>query len=161
MVLTGEENWSLWPSGQTDVERYYYKWGKTTPSDYGLICTHFRFTNGDGNFEHIMLGGSSRDDFVIFISKTIAPTVADFKSYLADQYAAGTPVTVWYVLAEPETAVVNEPLMKIGNYADTISFAQAEVVIPTVNGANVLDMTSSVKPSEVYIKGKGIKQNGG
>lgn len=51
--------------------------------------------------------------------------------------------------------------MKIGDYADTISFAQSQVAIPTVNGANILDMTSPVKPSEVYIKGKGIKQNRG
>lgn len=157
LALTGEEDWRLWQSGQTDVERYYYKWGKIVPSDYGLICTHFRLIRGDGNFEHIRLGGNNLDDFIIFISKTIAPTVADFKSYLAAQYAAGTPVTVWYVLAEPDTSIVNEPLMKIGDYADTISFAQAEVVIPTVNGANVLDMTSPVKPSEVYIKGNGIK----
>ena len=64
---------------------------------------------------------------------------------------------IWYLMAEPETAIVNEPLMKIGDYADTVSFAQAGVTIPTVNGANVLDMTSSVKPSEVYVKGKGIK----
>lgn len=67
---------------------------------------------------------------------------------------------IWYPMAEPETAVVNEPLMKIGDYADTISFAQAGVTIPTVNGANVLDMASTVKPSEMYIKGKGVKPTG-
>jgi hypothetical protein len=95
---------------------------------------------------------------VLFINDAAhAASVADFKSYLAAQYAAGTPVTVWYVLAEPETAVVNEPLMKIGDYADTITMAQAGVTIPTVSGTNVLDMSSPVKPSEVYIKGKGIR----
>ena len=82
---------------------------------------------------------------------------SDFKSYLAAQYAAGTPVTIWYVLATPETAGINEPLMKISNYADTITMAQAGVTIPTIRGANVLDMSSTTKPSEVYIKGKGIR----
>lgn len=80
--------------------------------------------------------------------------VAAFKSYLSAQYAAGTPVTVWYVLAEPETAVVNEPLMKIGDYADTVSFVQAGVTIPTVNGENILDVPTEVPPSEVWIRGK-------
>ena len=61
---------------------------------------------------------------------------------------------IWYPLAEPETAIVNEPLMKIGDYADTVSFAQAGVAIPTVNGANVLDVPTEVKPSEVWIQGK-------
>lgn len=84
--------------------------------------------------------------------------VADFYADLwASIAGGGTPVTVWYVLAEPETGIVNEPLMKIGDYADTVSFAQAGVTIPTVNGANVLDITSPVKPSEMYIKGKGIE----
>ena len=50
--------------------------------------------------------------------------------------------------------------MKIGDYADTVSAAQTGVTIPTVSGANVLDMTSPVKPSEMYIKGKGIKPTG-
>lgn len=74
-------------------------------------------------------------------------------AYLQQQYTAGTPVTVWYVLAEPETGIVNEPLMKIGDYADTISSAQAGVTIPTVNGENVLDVPTEVPPSEVTIKG--------
>ena len=78
----------------------------------------------------------------------------DFKSYLATQYAAGTPVTVWYVLAEPETAVVNEPLMKIGDYADTISMEQAGVSIPTNKGSTTIDVNTTIKPSNVYIKYK-------
>lgn len=145
LVLTGEEAWSLWSSGQPDVERYYYKWGKTTPSDYGLICTHFPFIWSDGNFEHVRLGGGNRDDFVIFISKTIAPTLADFKSYLAAQYAAGTPVTVWYVLAEPETGIVNEPLMKIGDYVDSVSGTG----LATSGTAQQFDVGTTLKPSEV------------
>jgi hypothetical protein len=78
-----------------------------------------------------------------------------FKQWLSDRYSAGTPVTVWYVLATPTTGIVNEPLMKIGDYADTLSMEQAGVEIPTVNGSNTLDVLTTVKPSEVYIKYKG------
>ena len=127
------------------------------------ICTHYIGSNvstwaGLGVDEitiSIFSGGAHR---LAINAGTTA--LADFKSYLASQYAAGTPVTVWYVLVEPETTVVNEPLMKIGDYADTVSFAQASVTIPTINGANVLDMASPIKPSEVYVKGKGIKPTG-
>lgn len=154
LVLDGTEPWGLWSSGQPDVERFYYKWGRGT-SDYQLICTHFPNLNEDGNFEHIRLDGSSRDDFIIFISKTNAPTVTDFKSYLASQYAAGTPVTVWYVLAEPETGIVNEPLMKIGDYADTVSYAQAGVAIPTSDGDNTITFGTMVKPSAMSATFKG------
>jgi hypothetical protein len=74
------------------------------------------------------------------------------KTYLAQQYAAGTPVTVWYVLATPETAVVNEPLMKIGEYADSLSRAQTGIDIPTVIGQNTLDVLTTVKPSSMRIE---------
>ena len=79
-------------------------------------------------------------------------TLANFSTFLAAQYAAGTPVTVWYVLATEETAVVNEPLMRIGDYADTVSMEQAGVSIPTNNGSTTVDVDTTVKPSEVYIK---------
>ena len=78
-------------------------------------------------------------------------TVAALKSWLAQQYANGTPFTVYYTLANPETAVVNEPLRKIGDYADSISDV---ISIPTVRGENVFDVDTEVKPSEVYIKYK-------
>ena len=45
--------------------------------------------------------------------------------------------------------------MKINNYADTLSMEQAGVEIPTVNGSNTLDVLTTIKPSEVYIKYKG------
>lgn len=86
-------------------------------------------------------------------AQTSGNTVDGLKEYLAAQYANGTPVTIWYVLATEETGIVNEPLMKIGGNADTISFAQAGVTIPTVSGANVLDVPTTVPPSEITIKG--------
>lgn len=89
---------------------------------------------------------------IYFTDDTNAVTSEAFKSYLAQQYAAGTPVTVWYVLAEPETGIVNEPLMKIGDYADTVSKEQAGVQIPTNNGSTTVDVDTELKPSEVYIK---------
>ena len=76
----------------------------------------------------------------------------DFKTYLQQQYANGTPVTVWYVLATPETGIVNEPLMKIGDYADSLTAIQSGVEIPTIRGDNVLDVNTAVKPSKVRIK---------
>jgi hypothetical protein len=88
----------------------------------------------------------------VYIRDTRFTTADEFNSYLAEQYAAGTPVTIWYVLANEETAVVNEPLMRIGDYADTVSKAQAGVSIPTSNGSTTVDVDTTVKPSEVYIK---------
>jgi hypothetical protein len=72
-------------------------------------------------------------------------TNAGMKEYISSQYAAGTPVTVWYILTEPETGVVNEPLMKIGDYADTIDSTQATVQIPTNKGTTIIDYDGGEK----------------
>lgn len=81
----------------------------------------------------------------MMIVTDVATTAASFNQWLADQYAAGTPVTIWYVLAAPETAIVNEPLMKIGDYADTLSNAAQ---IPTTEGANSITVDTTIQPSE-------------
>lgn len=93
----------------------------------------------------------------IISNPTNVPTqaqIADFKSYLAQQYAAGTPVTVWYVLAEPEVGIFNEPLCRIGDYADSITFEQAGIEIPTLKKPNttVIDVETSLEPSSMYLK---------
>jgi len=58
----------------------------------------------------------------------------------------------WYVLAESETGIVNKPLMKIGEYADSLSRAQTGIDIPTVIGQNTLDVLTTVKPSSMRIE---------
>lgn len=75
-----------------------------------------------------------------------------FNAWLAAQYAAGTPVVVWYVLATPETGIVNEPLAKIGDYADSVDFSQAGVEIPVTAGENTLSVGTTVQPSNMSIE---------
>ena len=109
-------------------------------------CSHFVAKN-NGAMSSLSQGEmcvntqvNNRINFV-----TTFATAEDFKTYLQEQYAAGTPVTVWYVLAEPETAVVNEPLMKIGDYADSLS---VDVELPLLqNTQNNIDVNTTLKPS--------------
>lgn len=98
------------------------------------------------------------NDLNIWLDLFNAQTTNDqFKNYLAQQYAAGTPVCVWYVLANEETGIVNEPLMKIGTYVDTVSKEQTGIQIPTNNGTTVIDVDTTVSPSSAYLKWKGYK----
>jgi hypothetical protein len=156
LVLTGEEEWAL--AGNvfyiTSVSPDY----RRMAGEITYICSHFPVSKQVGSATYVesntLAFGSSIYSQRIYCTYTGVSTVNDFKSYLATQYAAGTPVTVWYVLATEETAVVNEPLMKVGDYADTVSMEQAGVEIPTVRGTNTLDVLTDVKPSEIYIKYK-------
>ena len=64
-------------------------------------------------------------------------------------------MAIWYVLAKPETGIVNEPLHKIGDYADTISLEQAGVAIPTSDGDNTISFGTTVQPSGMSATFKG------
>jgi hypothetical protein len=88
-----------------------------------------------------------------YIKTTDYSTTDALKEYLASEYQAGHPVMVWYVLSAPETAIVNEPLAKIGDYADELHSTDAAVTIPTVKGQNTLTVDTELQPSEVSITG--------
>ena len=167
LVFDGTE--ASWYRIVTDDGRYVY-YNDTISPDYlrsdnvTVVCSHYKA------IENVPSGGAVGENETatfktvgvnqrVYFGDSRYTTVEEWKTYLQQLYTSGTPVTVWYVLAEPETGIVNEPLHKIGDYVDTVSFTQAGVTIPIVAGSNILDMNSTVKPSAVSITGN-IKPTG-
>lgn len=152
--LTGQETWSRTSTGKmyssnalNGIPNYKHVMDITT------ICSHFKSVANAGNtgslnVNEMCLFGNPNAETTreIYIYPENYATAADFQTYLQQQYANGTPVTVYYVLATATTGIVNEPLQKIGDYADSISNATA---IPTTDGANALSVGTTLKPSEV------------
>lgn len=148
-VLTGQEDWT---QSTTDVTYNRYKTNISDMRAYGtrltpMYCTHYQNISDGRAISNVpnnsIYTGSGIDTY---IKDTSFSSVADFKAFLADEYANGTPVVVYYVLATPQTATVNEPLMKIGTYADTFTTS-----IPVTAGENSLDVQTTVQPSEVSV----------
>lgn len=148
LVLDGTENWTVssYPNIFYTVDFTDY----LRELDTNLsLCSHYRtieqvqgasfITNG------VMSWYGRTNVSRLYIGDVRFSTAAELQTYLGQQYAAGTPIVVWYVLTTPETATVNEPLMKIGDYADTLSNATA---IPTTEGANSITVDTTVQPSE-------------
>jgi hypothetical protein len=151
LVLDGTENWSM----RTDGTHVFYLVVSGMRTFSQCVASHYKFvpTSIPANLNSGEITTYLGQGVAIWTKNDGIESVNDYKYWLAQQYAAGTPVTVWYVLETPETGiVVNEPLMKIGNYADTVSKAQAGVQIPTNNGTTVIDVDTELKPSEIYIK---------
>lgn len=150
LVLTGEE--TGWTKSGTYQGSFFAQVlinininAQTDPVMYA-VCSHAQIVRF-GNFVSgtaTLTGTTTTKSINLWIGEP-EWTVDDFKAYLAQQYAAGTPVTVWYVLATEETAVVNEPLMKIGDYADEVS----NVSIPVTAGGDTISVGTTVQPSEV------------
>ena len=148
LVLTGDEDW--YEVGTGGIFRI-------TISDYlrqnGNIPVNTHYKGIDvilgvdyiGDKETAFLVSSSGNNYYYIADSTYG--LNSFKAFLAAQYAAGTPVTVWYVLATPTTGIVNEPLRKIGNYADSVSVTG----IPTTGTAEQFDVDTTLAPSEVSL----------
>lgn len=149
LVLTGEENYNE-ISGAARFQLFLPT--NRVPNPPNVISNFYQgLPRGSwGNYDHFV---SAYISYGSIVFRDIRFSDKDsFVAWIAQQYAAGTPVVVWYVLAVPEVGIFNEPLCKIGDYADSVDFSQAGVEIPTVNGSNTLDVLTTVKPSEVYIK---------
>jgi hypothetical protein len=149
LVLTGEENWDF---ASSDSNRTVCKINLHGRFVVGY-CTHINWKRKDAyaaqEYNRIVY-----DEYLyVSLENSIldAQTTDAFKSYLAQQYQSGTPVNIWYVLAEPETGIVNEPLCKIGDYADELHSTDAGVSIPTAKGSNTLTVDTDLQPSEMTI----------
>ena len=151
LVLTGSE--IFYRDKEREGSWRFYS-NRLVSANYNLsICSHFVNigTSGVDNTDNIGFSLFNASQFGCRCPKSVANTVNEFKAWLANQYAAGTPITVWYILAEPTTGIVNEPLRKIGDYADIVS----GITIPTIAGANTIDVDTTLKPSEVSVNYKG------
>ena len=129
-MFDGTEEWQEYTG--TNAKRY-----NTSPaiSDgvplSAIICSHFSFggyTATDGHAGEIT-GTGSTSAFRMFFWSDIT-TISAWKAYLAAQYSAGTPVTVYYVLATAETESVTA------------------TTIPTTGGTATIDVDTTIKPSE-------------
>lgn len=137
LVLTGEENFSYDDTYTRFTLKIPNARATSNRSDE-TPCTHYiSIHDGRSIYDvpddsiYVTVGGG----YVYINIKDITYTsLADFKSYLAAQYAAGTPVKVYYVMKTPETKPV-EP-----------------VEIPTLNGTTVIDVDTAVKPESMTIK---------
>lgn len=151
LVLTGEE--SGWKKYDQNASSWLYFLPITNGAIINVVCSHAPYT---ANIPQSTMVGVRLTNSLAFVLLNLGSvigtnTIDDFKAYLAQQYAAGTPVCVWYVLAEPTTGIVNEPIRKIGDYADEVS----GISIPTIAGANTLSVDTTLQPSEVTINYKG------
>lgn len=156
-VFDGTENWlnGNFPkpgSYQFNLVRStYFPDAISTITAGNSYCTHFINREITGG----IVWGSM---FNIYIPTSDLPpdaTKDDFKAFLAAQYAAGTPVTIWYPLATETIGISNEPLAKIGDYADELHSTDAGVTIPTVKGENTLTVGTDLQPSEMAITYRG------
>lgn len=133
LVLNGSENWQLQSVNQYGIANIFIRIDTNITSSimshYIRQTTVIAQTKDEGYY--IVANTSSSLGF--FYVRTTIQTVADFKTYLQQQYAAGTPVIMWYVLSTPTTTAIS-----------------ADSIITDI-GDNTLSVLTEAQPSEMQI----------
>ncbi len=144
--LKGTEGWTT--RAGTPANIFFCERSDTNFVNNCALCTHY-INQDEGSFndmqdKHILVRvASSGDKTYIGIRDSSYPQTnegaSQLASYLAEQYAAGTPVTVYYVIETTVTEQVTVP------------------TIPTISSPTTIDVNTSVKPSEMSLTYDGYK----
>lgn len=106
LSFSGEENWYSY--NNTSVALGHWADNKDEQASYnepiGYICTHaIQGNNGNPDQNDYTFvthcDKFSNNNWIVFHCNM---SLQEWKDFLASEYSKGTPVTVWYVLAEPE-----------------------------------------------------------
>ena len=125
-VLDGTENWIL--SGGVGVWANFQSITGVTFGTTSAICSHSAYAGAD-----VSVANMNQNEFSLFANGNIAfknantTSTSDWTTFLAQQYAAGTPVIVLYPLATPTTESVTAQPMQTAAGDNTVEIAQASM----------------------------------
>lgn len=149
LVLDGSEPYQWGHSSTRLYSWYLIATDLGAPENTPFLCTHGVTVTSASEYVYGKVYCDNTLNIGIFPDSLNSES--EVKQWLATQAENGTPVIIWYVLATEETGIVNEPLQKIGGYADEVS----NITIPVTAGGDTLSVDTTVQPSEVTVNYKG------
>jgi len=124
LVLDGTEDWSIHTSGAMKINVSHPLQIQTI---YG-VCTHFEGVPASVTAANMTIGQfklASTTNEMFF--KTSYDNTTSWKNWLADQYAAGTPVIIVYPLATSTTESVAGQTLQVQAGDNTLEITQASI----------------------------------
>lgn len=138
-VFTGDETFQFLEEGYANPHGIVTTYVLISHMNSEGYCTHF--VRDDSSYASVAgesFSLANKERIYIRLHENRGTT----RDFMKAQYEAGTPVTVYYVLATPESKAVES------------------VEIPTIQGTNIIDINTEVKPSNIYIKYPTDKRTG-
>lgn len=143
VVLTGTENWNLYLNKTKTFKLSISPWS------YSGVCTHYQGIIS--SFFDVKAGIYLSGSAVVIISDPRFSTVEEFKTYLAEQYSAGTPVTFEYIMMTNNSKIVE----KIVPYTEEQKEAWEKLRHFTLfKGIN--NITSTANAKITYVRDNGL-----
>lgn len=138
LVLTGTERWNIYSTAV--VQQFYTQdqniGGLALSSAFSTVAPYGMTANyRTGNFGCYTVTSGTEIAFQMHGARDVFNSQSAWTEYLSAQYAAGTPVTVWYVLATPTTETITAP------------------TLTTAKGSNTLTVGTELQPSAVSVTG--------
>ena len=164
LELDGTENWVRSPKNN---QGYYYRLSVanifqiTTPVLPNIICSHYQTENPDaqwaGTDSCISQNNNAnmRTEVMIYDANYAESDLATWKSYLAAQKTAGTPVTIVYRLAAPETEALTA-ISPIAPQPGRLNlYTDADALTATIRGSGweTVNDTSSIQDALANLDG--------
>lgn len=157
VVLTGEESWSM-AARAGDANIFYTSFPgqrlAAQSSRYSYVAPSTAFTQGSANVDDLAGSFTSYANALRFVAKV--SSVDNWKAYLRNQVAAGTPVTVywipdpategtgavssWYAdsatitIPEGDSTITADGLRVTAKYETYSSYTQTADIIRAING---------------------------
>ena len=140
MVLNGTEKWTKATNKGADGQQVFYvvvDERANNDTSLKLLSSHYSF-RGTVSYSTLKTGEMSITQTTknIYFDGGSATSTDEWSSYLAEQYASGTPVVVVYPLAEEKTESVK---------SQTIKLAEGKNTITRVSGVSGLEMICCYK----------------
>lgn len=120
-VLDGTEDWAY------NNSAFLMDLIDRLPQKNFMFCTHFNYDGGSSTTIPNLCIGCGSTTNTIFIKYQTYNTVEQFKSWLADQYSAGTPVIVVYPLATATTETVTGQELTTQAGTNIVEITQASI----------------------------------
>ena len=165
LELDGTENWVR---SSKNNHGYYYRLSvanifqiTTTSILPNLICSHYRTESsgkqwgGTDNCISQNPNENMRTEILIYDANYAESDLATWKSYLAAQVAAGTPVTIVYELAAPETEALTAISPIAPQPGQLNLFTNADALTATIYGSGweTVNDTSSIQDALANLDG--------
>ena len=160
-TLDGTENWKLLPEQCNDTSSFFYLGGIVMGS--GIVeCTHLpcrAIVSGSVTYTYDgIYGNAAGGSLYIRLSHSHNITTVDgLKEWLAAQYAAGTPLTVYYELKTPTTTQHDPATIPVVYPATTVYADDGDISIGYNRDSNkvveqiVLDYTEQITALDARI----------
>ena len=151
LLLTGEENWSELPRASGYRFRLSLSpTGVQSDTTVGVksYCSHLKIVETGYTYRNDNAYTIS-DESILVTSLGTTDRLADWKQFLADQYAAGTPVILWYTLETAETSSITVPAGLSGTVEGYTTQTGAPTPInPIYPTANTVTMWANYTPQK-------------